>query len=231
MNEIEIMLSDIEMEVELTRNMIGKDALDSRVMAAMRQVPRHEFVPHPLRYQAYANGPLPIGLGQTISQPYIVALMTDLLNPKADDVILEVGTGSGYQTAVLSQVVKQVYSVEIIKELSSSAAQRLEDLGYNNVSLRSGDGYFGWPEQAPFDGIIVTAAAPHIPQPLIDQLKIGACLVIPVGREYGFQQLKVLQKTSADKIVSNTVLGVSFVPLTGSHSTDTAYHDAFNPKV
>jgi protein-L-isoaspartate(D-aspartate) O-methyltransferase len=231
MREIEIMMQDINLEVELTRELIGKEALDNRVMAAMRSVPRHEFIPHALRYQAYQNGPLPIGLGQTVSQPYIVALMTDLLNPQAEDVILEIGTGSGYQTAVLSQVVKQVCSVEIIAELSQTAGERLQRLGYENVSLRSGDGYFGWPEQAPFDGIIVTAAAPHIPQPLVDQLKIGARLVIPVGREYGFQQLKVLEKTAPDSLVSHTVLGVSFVPLTGSHSTDTAYHDAFNPRV
>jgi protein-L-isoaspartate(D-aspartate) O-methyltransferase len=216
-NEIEMMMRDIEMEVELTRDMTGKDALNNRVMKAIRQVPRHEFIPQTLRYRAYDNGPLPIGLGQTISQPYIVALMTDLLNPEPDDVMLEIGTGSGYQTSVLSLLVKQVYSVEIIADLSQQASERLQKLGCQNVNCRSGDGYFGWLEHAPYDGIIVTAAAPHIPQPLLEQLKIGARLVIPVGKPGYYQELKVLEKTAADKIVIHNILGVSFVPLTGSH--------------
>lgn len=217
MNELECMLSDIEMEVGLTQDLTGKEALDDRVMAAMQQVPRHLFIPQIFRYRAYDNRPLPIGEGQTISQPYIVALMSDLLNPEPDDVILEIGTGSGYQTSVLSQLVKQVYSVEIIAALAEQAGKRLHELGYRNVEICSGDGYFGWPEYAPYDGIIVTAAAPHIPPPLIDQLKIGARLVIPVGFPNAYQELKVLEKTADGEIATYNILGVSFVPLTGNH--------------
>jgi protein-L-isoaspartate(D-aspartate) O-methyltransferase len=225
------MLNDIEKEVMLTHDFIGKNALNDKVIAAMQQVPRHEFIPKILRYRAYDNDPLPIGSGQTISQPYIVALMSDLLNPEPDDVILEIGTGSGYQSSILSQLVKQVYSVEIISELAEQACERLHRLGYHNISCCTGDGYFGWPEHAPYDGIIVTAAAPHIPQPLIEQLRVGARLVIPVGNPHYYQQLKVLEKTAVDKIVTYPILDVSFVPLTGKHSTDTAYQDGFNPKV
>ncbi len=157
------------MEVEYTRHFIGKDSLDIRVMAAMQEVPRHEFLPEDLRDFAYHNGPQPIGSGQTISQPYIVALMSDLLNTKSSDIILEIGTGSGYQAAILSKLVTQVYSVEIIKKLASKALNLLKELGYDNVVVRNDNGYFGWAEHAPYDGIIVTAAAPHVPQPLIDQ--------------------------------------------------------------
>lgn len=215
MNDLQRMLNDIEMEVNLTRHLIGKDALDDRVMAAIKQVPRHKFLPADSRFLAYDNGPAPIGLGQTISQPYIVALMTDLLNTKPTDTLLEIGTGSGYQAAILSKLVKQVYSFEIIKELAEKARQRLKKLGYNNVTVRSGDGYSGWPEHAPFDGIIVTAGAPFIPQQLIEQLRAGAHLVIPVGLHYGYQELMDVEKTADGKIETRNVLGVSFVPLTG----------------
>lgn len=210
------MLKDIEAEVRYTRDVIGKDALDVRVMHAMATVPRPEFVPDESRVIAYHNGPLPIDFGQTISQPYIVALMTDLLNPQPGDIVLEIGTGSGYQAAVLAQLVKQVYSIEVIPTLAIDAAQRLQHLGISNVEVRHADGYYGWPEHAPFDGIVVTAAAPHIPQPLIEQLKPGACLVIPVGPPHGFQELMVVEKDGNGVVSKRAVLGVAFVPLTGA---------------
>ncbi|OHC63827.1 MAG: protein-L-isoaspartate O-methyltransferase, partial [Rhodocyclales bacterium GWA2_65_20] len=163
------MLRDILEEVAYTRGEIGKDALDARVMAAMAKVPRERFVPEPYRYRAFANGPVPIGHGQTISQPYIVALMTDLLQPRPDSIMLEVGTGSGYQAAVLAQLVQHVYSMEIVDALATAARERLQRLDYVNVTVRNADGYHGWPEHAPFDGIVVTAAAPYIPPPLVAQ--------------------------------------------------------------
>jgi len=220
MNDLERMLNDIKMEVELTRHLIGKNALDARVMAVMRQVPRHKFLPADFRYLAYENGPAPIGSGQTISQPYIVALMSDLLATKPSDVILEIGTGSGYQAAILSKLVTQVYSIEIIEDLALKASKRLQKLGYDNVAVRNDNGYFGWQEHAPFDGIIVTAAAPHIPQPLIDQLKVGARLVIPVGLPFAYQQLMVVEKMPNGDIDTQEILGVSFVPLTGVANTE-----------
>ena len=223
MNDLQRMLNDIEREVKLTRHLTGKELLDDRVMAAIKQVPRPEFLPADYRFLAYENGPAPIGLGQTISQPYIVALMSDLLNTKASDTILEIGTGSGYQAAVLSNLVKQLYSLEIIAELSTKASLRLKKLGYNNVIVRNGDGHFGWPEQAPFDGIIVTAAAADIPKALIDQLRTGARLVIPVGLPYDYQELMVIEKKAAGKIKSRKVLGVSFVPLTGGYARGTKH--------
>jgi protein-L-isoaspartate(D-aspartate) O-methyltransferase len=208
------MLRDIEAEVQYTHNLIGRSAFDSRVMQAMREVPRHEFVPIGARHEAYYNGPLPIGHGQTISQPYIVALMTDLLEPAADAVVLEIGTGSGYQAAILSRVVKQVYSLEIIEALSLRAAETLKRLGYDNVQCRAGDGYDGWLEHAPYDGIIVTAASPNIPQPLVNQLKPGARLIIPIGLPYSHQELMVVEKLASGEISVSDVLGVAFVPLT-----------------
>ena len=214
MSDNKQMLRDIETEVKLTRNLIGRSAFDGRVMQAMREVPRHEFVPIGARHEAYYNGPLPIGHGQTISQPYIVALMTDLLEPTEHDAVLEIGTGSGYQAAILSRVVKQVYSLEIIEALSLRAAETLERLGYNNVQCRVGDGYDGWEEQAPFDGILVTAASPNIPQPLVDQLKPGARLVIPIGLPYSHQELMLVEKQASGEISVTDVLGVAFVPLT-----------------
>jgi len=188
---------------------------DKRVLDAFKIVPRHEFVPGESRAWAYRNGPVPIGHGQTISQPYIVALMTDLLGSEPDDVILEVGTGSGYQAAVLSHLVKQIYSIENIEALADAAAERLKRLNCTNVEVRAGDGYYGWPEHAPFDGIIVTAAAPHVPEPLVEQLKPGARLVIPVGGEFFGQELIVLEKQADGSVLQRDVLAVAFVPLTG----------------
>jgi protein-L-isoaspartate(D-aspartate) O-methyltransferase len=210
------MMADIESEVRITRDYIHKDMLDLRVMAAMREVPRHEFVPEQLRFSAYSNGPVAIGHGQTISQPYIVALMTDLLSPAADDVILDVGTGSGYQAAILSKLVRQVYSIENVESLAIEAQSRLAGLGYDNVEVKHGDGYYGWPEHAPYDGIVVAAAAPHIPAPLMQQLKVGARLVLPVGGEYWGQQLIMVEKIADDQFRQTNVLAVSFVPLTGA---------------
>jgi len=215
-DNIERLIQDIEREVALTRSMIGKDAFDPRVMEAMRGIPREQFVPDDERALAFRNGPLPIGYGQTISQPYIVALMTDLLAPEPDDVILEVGTGSGYQAAVLSRLVRKVYSMERIEELADEVTARLHRLRYDNVEVRHGDGYFGWPEHAPFDGIIVTAAAPHVPQPLVEQLRPGARLVIPVGGVFSAQQLIVVERGPDGRVHSRDVLGVAFVPLTGA---------------
>jgi protein-L-isoaspartate(D-aspartate) O-methyltransferase len=212
------MLRDIADEVAYTRTEIGKSALDAQVMAAIAKVPREEFVPAPDRLFAFVNGPVPIGHGQTISQPYIVALMSDLVAPRPDSVILEVGTGSGYQAAVLAEIVHQVYSVEIIPALAASAAEVLARLGYGNVQVRNADGYQGWAEHAPFDGILVTAAAPHIPPPLVEQLKPGGRLVIPVGLPGRVQQLQVLEKRADGTVQSRDVLRVAFVPLTGSYA-------------
>ncbi len=209
------MLKDIEREVQYTRKMIGKDALDPRVMAAMANTPRHEFVPKSFLNAAFNNGPLPIGHGQTISQPYIVALMTDMLELEADDIVLEIGTGSGYQTAVLSQLCKQVYTIEYLPALADAAKVRLQRLGYANIECRTGNGYDGWPEHAPYDGIIVTAAASHIPRPLVEQLKPSGHLVIPVGRAHMYQELALVNKDEDGEISVKDVLGVAFVPLQG----------------
>lgn len=207
------MIADIESEVRYTRSLIGKNALDARVMMAMATVPRDEFVSNDLKQEAFNNGPLPIGHGQTISQPYIVALMTDLLLLEKDHTVLEIGTGSGYQSAVLSLLCKKVYTMELIAELSDTAIKRFEKLGYNNIEARAGNGYNGWPEHAPYDGIIVTAAATHIPQALIDQLKSGGRLVIPVGLPYSYQELMLVKKDMGGEIHVNDILGVAFVPL------------------
>lgn len=222
MKDFDGMLIDIEMETKLTGPYIDKNQLAPRVIDAIKQVPRHEFIPDKLQHLAYINGPVPIGCGQTISQPYIVALMTDLLDTKPTDVILEVGSGSGYQAAVLSKLVTRVYSVEIIKQLAEQARNRLKVLGFDNVVIQNADGYYGWAEFAPFDGIIVTAAAPHIPQALIEQLKIGARLVIPIGWPHTYQELMLVRKTSPTTIECETILGVSFVPLTGDHHRPSA---------
>ena len=207
------MIADIEAEVEYTRNLTGRKTLDPRVMAAMGRVPREKFVPAVLREAAYDNGPLPIGQGQTISQPYIVALMTDLLQLGPDDRVLEVGTGSGYQTAILSCLAKTVYTVELLHELGERAAERLAALNYNNIEYHIGNGYEGWPQHAPYDAIIVTAAAPEIPPALIDQLKPGGRLVIPVGWQYMPQELMLIEKDAHNAIHSRGILGVAFVPL------------------
>jgi len=212
---IKRMLDDIEHEVRYTRRMIGRDALSPRVMKAMADTPRNEFVPKSYLDAAFDNGPLPIGHGQTISQPYIVALMTDLLELEDDDTVLEVGTGSGYQTAILSQLCRQVYTIEYVPALADMARARLERLGYDNITAMAGNGYDGWPEHAPFDAIIVTAAASHIPKPLIDQLKPGGRMVIPVGRPHLYQELVLVEKDANGELAITNVLGVAFVPLQG----------------
>jgi protein-L-isoaspartate(D-aspartate) O-methyltransferase len=191
---------------------VARGVQDSVTLYAMRKVPRHEFVPSQLVGYAYDDTPLPIGSEQTISQPYIVALMTELIRPHKGQRILEVGTGSGYQAAILAEVVDSVYTIEILPELAASAAKRLKHLGYRNVVVRCGDGYLGWKDAAPFDGILVTAAAEHIPQPLIEQLKDGGVLVIPLGSMMSIQRLTVLKKRGKD-IETHTILPVRFVPL------------------
>ena len=213
--EREAMLEAVRESVRNSADYTGRSELSDRVMDAMGGVAREEFVLPEYRHLAYRNTPLPIEAGQTISQPLIVALMTELLDPQPGDVILEVGTGSGYQAAVLAKLVKHVYSVEIVEELAISAATVLQRLGYANVTVRAGDGYAGWPEHAPFDGIIVTAAAEHLPPPLLQQLKPGGKLVIPVGEEHGYQELLVVEVDAAGEISRQSVLPVRFVPLTG----------------
>ena len=208
------MVRAVEADVRATSREIGKEALDPRVMAAMARVPRHVFVPPELRDRAYGNHPLPIGYGQTISQPYIVALMTDLARVGPEDRVLEVGTGSGYQAAVLAEVAGRVYTVEIIPELARAARERLHRLGYRNVEVREADGYYGWPEAAPFDAIVVTAAASHVPPPLVRQLKPGGRMVIPVGGPFRVQRLTVVEKDAEGRVRSREVLPVRFVPLT-----------------
>jgi protein-L-isoaspartate(D-aspartate) O-methyltransferase len=195
----------------------GKQSFDETVLSALNEVRRHEFVPRNARDEAYANHPLPIGYGQTISQPYIVALMTDLVEPEEDDVVLEIGTGSGYQAAVLAKLVKKVHSIEIIEPLAKSASERLDRLGYGNVETRLGDGYYGWEEHAPFDAIVVTAAASHVPPPLIQQLKPGGRMVIPVGGRFMLQYLLLVEKTNDGEIITRQITAVRFVPLTGRH--------------
>ena len=211
----EDMLAAIAVSVRNSHEYTGLAELDERVMAAMAAVPREQFVLPAYRHLAYQNTPLPIAAGQTISQPLIVALMTHLLDPQPEDVVLEVGTGSGYQAAVLAGLVLRVYSVEIVEELATEAAGVLARLGYDNVSVRAGDGYAGWPEHAPFDGIIVTAAAEEIPPPLLQQLKPGGKLVIPVGEEHGYQELLLVEVGDNGEVRERSMLPVRFVPLTG----------------
>jgi len=208
------MLDAIKESVLRTAQYTGRSELSPRVLAQMAAVPRHEFVIAELQGKAYLNTALPIEHGQTISQPLIVALMTDFLDPQPGDVVLEVGTGSGYQAAVLAGLVEKIYSIEIIAELADSASAVLKRLHYDNVQVKAGDGYLGWPEHAPFDGIIVTAAADNIPPPLIQQLKPGARLVIPVAAAGGFQELMVIEKLPDGETTSRSVLPVRFVPLT-----------------
>jgi protein-L-isoaspartate(D-aspartate) O-methyltransferase len=191
----------------------GRGITNARVLAVMGKVPRHEFVPERLRARAYDDYPLPIGHGQTISQPYIVAFMTEQLAPQPTDRVLEIGTGSGYQAAVLAELVAEVYTVEIVEELANRAAADLKRLGYTNVHVRAGDGYKGWPEAAPFDSVIVTCAPEHVPQPLIDQLKNGGRMIIPVGPLWS-QELVLLRKEGG-KLEQHAVLPVQFVPMTG----------------
>jgi protein-L-isoaspartate(D-aspartate) O-methyltransferase len=202
------------MVADLRRQDAGTRRLDRAVLAAMERVPRHRFVPASQARHAYENRPLPIGHGQTISQPYIVALMTTLAQPEPGHKVLEIGTGSGYQAAVLAELVGQVHSIEIIEPLAREATQRLRALGYDNIHTRIGDGYYGWPEAGPFDTIVVTAAAPSVPPPLLEQLKPGGRMVIPVGSAFFTQTLMLVRKDADGRIRSQQVLPVRFVPLT-----------------
>jgi protein-L-isoaspartate(D-aspartate) O-methyltransferase len=207
------MVAEVEEMYAETRRETGLPAMSPAVRSAMSKVERHRLVPPGEASRAYRNHPLPIGGGQTISQPYIVALSTDLLQPKPGDVVLEVGTGSGYQAAVLAEIVSRVYSIELIDSLGRAARTRLEELRYGNIEVRIGDGYKGWPEKGPFDGIVVTAAAPSVPPALVDQLKPGARMVIPVGPEGGMQYLQVLTRRADGGVDERRVLPVRFVPL------------------
>jgi len=211
------LVQDISADVRHTSYYLDKQTLDPRVMAAIASVPRHKFVPFDQRGFAYQNRPLPIGHGQTISQPYIVAVMTDMLKPKSGQRVLEIGTGSGYQAAILAQLVSAVYSIEIVRPLGEQARERFSTLRYHNIHTRIGDGYFGWSEAAPFDAIVVTAAASHIPPPLLNQLKPGGRLVIPVGSHFMVQYLVIVEKTLDGKLTTRQTLPVRFVPLTGGH--------------
>jgi protein-L-isoaspartate(D-aspartate) O-methyltransferase len=211
------MVKAIEADVRETSLYINKKSLDPRVMEVMDKVERHKFVPPSEQTWAYANRPLPIGHGQTISQPYIVALMTDLISVDPGDRVLEIGTGSGYQAAVLAEMGTEVFTIEIIDPLARQASRRLADLGYSQVKTREGDGYYGWEDEAPFDAIVVTAAADHVPPPLVRQLKPGGVMVIPVGSRFMVQQLVLVTKDSAGSITTRQILPVRFVPLTGDH--------------
>jgi len=210
------MVDVVEFYATLARD-TGEAPLDEDVMASLGTVERHEFVPARQQPFAYENRPLPIGHGQTISQPYIVALMTDLIKLDADDVVLEIGTGSGYQAAILAKLVKHVYSIEIIEALADESAARLKRLGYDNVTTTLADGYYGWEAHAPFDAIIVTAAASHVPPPLVQQLAPGGRMIIPIGGRFMTQQLLLLEKTDDDEVITRQVAAVRFVPLTGKH--------------
>jgi protein-L-isoaspartate(D-aspartate) O-methyltransferase len=207
------LVEEVQAMYAATRAETGLAAMSPAVRAALGKVERHRFVPESQRARAYGNHPLPIGAGQTISQPYIVAISTDLVAPRPGHVVLEVGTGSGYQAAVLAEIVERVYSIELIPDLGNAAAARLAALGYANVEVRIGDGYAGWPEKAPFDGIVVTAAAPQVPPALVEQLKPGGRMVIPLGADGGFQELVVLTKRADGGVERRSVLPVRFVPL------------------
>jgi len=199
-----------------TRSETGLASMSAPVRRALGKVERHRLIPSGQRDLAYRNHPLPIGSGQTISQPYIVALSADLLNLKGGETVLDVGTGSGYQAAVLAEIASRVYSIEIIASLANDARKRLEELGYGNIEIKIGDGYQGWPEKAPFDGIVVTAAAPNVPPALVAQLKPGGRMVIPVGAPFLAQHLVLVDKASDGTVSTRQVLPVAFVPLTGS---------------
>jgi protein-L-isoaspartate(D-aspartate) O-methyltransferase len=214
-NDMQSLIDEIRRDTHETRHYTGRETLSDAVLGAMRKVDRSQFVPPGSELYAWENRPLPIGYGQTISQPFIVALMTDLLDLTPDHRVLEIGTGSAYQAAVLSELAGEVYTIEIVPELAKSAAERLRRLGYDNVQVRSGDGRLGWPEAAPFDRIIVTAVGEDIPPRLLEQLATGGRMVMPIGPRYGGQNLTVIDKT-AKGVETTQVLPVQFVPLTGS---------------
>ncbi len=211
------LVAEIRDDAAATLQATGDARLDSKVLDVLQRVPRHAFVPASQRRHAYENRPLSIGYGQTISQPYIVALMTDLARPQRGHKVLEVGTGSGYQAAVLAQLVDRVYSIEIIEPLGKQAAKRMQALGYDNIETRIGDGYYGWKEHAPYDAIVVTAAASSVPPPLIRQLKPGGRMVIPVGSSFFTQTLMLVEKDAKGRVRTRQILPVRFVPLTGEH--------------
>ncbi len=200
-------------EMMVERQIEARGVKNKKVLDAMNSVPRHLFVPEGYRRGSYFDQPLPIGSGQTISQPYIVALMTEMLEVDNNDIVLEIGTGSGYQAAVLSTIVKELYTIEIVEELGLQVTERLKNLGYDNVKVKISDGRFGWPEKAPFDAIIVTAAAPEIPDPLIKQLKPGGRMVIPVDNNYYSQDLLIVEKDETGNINTKKTIPVRFVPL------------------
>ena len=210
------MIEAIKDDTRRTAYYTGVEELDPRVIEAMSEVERDKFVPWSTRILAYVNKPLPIGHGQTISQPYIVALMTHLMQPREGDRVLEIGTGSGYQAAVLAELVEEVYTIEIIPELAESASKRLDDLGFDNVHVKAGDGWYGWPEVAPFDAIMVTAVGKDVPGELVRQLKPGGRIVLPLGSDWE-QYLVVVDKAADGTTTKREVLPVMFVPLTGDH--------------
>ena len=212
-----VLMEEVDALVAETRAETGTEALSPRVSEAMRRVPRHRYVPEDEVRHAYKNRPLPIGYGQTISQPYIVAIMTDLMQVREGDRVFELGTGSGYQAAVLGELAGQVYTIEIVEPLAERAAQTLKAQGYENVQVKAGDGYYGWEEHAPFDAIIVTAAASHVPPPLIQQLAPGGRMVIPLGTSFMTQHLMLVEKDEDGRVRTREVLPVMFVPLTGGH--------------
>ena len=214
------MINTINEMARKTGQETGRSTFDQRVMEVMAEIPRHEFVPTDQNAYAYQNRPLPIGHGQTISQPYIVALMTDILEATPNDIVLEIGTGSGYQAAILSKLVNQVYTIEIIEELGKQAQERFAKLAYNNIEVQMGDGYYGWEEHAPFDSIIVTAAASHIPPSLIQQLKPGGRMIVPVGERFYVQHLTLVEKNNQGQLKTRQILPVAFVPFT-RRDTDT----------
>jgi len=207
------LVQELELETRATEGLTGLPRLSPQVLGAMARVPRHEFVPDELRSLAYRDGPLPIGCGQTISQPFVVALMTELAALTKTSRVLEIGTGCGYQTALLAELAGELYTIELVPELAAAAGLRLRRLGYTQVNARGGDGYLGWPEAAPFDAIVVTAAAPAVPPPLVEQLKPGGRMVIPVGRAYHSQELVRIEKDGMGAVHEWAVLPVAFVTL------------------